>query len=442
MHWASACGIEPSQISDTVLEQFRSDLEDRTFATNTTAIHRDVCGLWNRAIEAYDTWPEVPVSVPCYRRLIRFPWEEFPASFLDDLDRYCHFMSGADILADDSPTPRKPITLQTHREYFRRIASALVRAGTPIEEITELSVLVRPDNVKAALGFYQEWLGGDLRKHPSVFEMVAALRVLAREYVRVPEDDFEIIDKICKKLRSRKRGFTEKNRERLRPFADPRVRFRFLNLGTILRKEASKLTTKPFKQALIMETALAHEIELIAPLRLKNLTELHLEKNFRWQGTKKRPQVLLTIPPDDVKNDQPLDYELPEAIGRQLREYLETYRPRLISGEDGGWLFPGAHSGQHKHQATLSGQLVGAVQRTVGIRINPHLYRHIAGYFYLSHHPGDYETLRRLLGHKSVETTMTFYAEFDGLFARRKYANLLEDMRRDIPQQGGHEFRV
>ena len=105
-------------------------------------------------------------------------------------------MSGADILADDAPTPRKPITLQTHREYFRRIASALVRAGTPIEEITELSVLVRPDNVKAALGFYQEWLGGDLRKHPSVFEMVAALRVLAREYVRVPADDFEIIDKI------------------------------------------------------------------------------------------------------------------------------------------------------------------------------------------------------------------------------------------------------
>ncbi len=87
-------------------------------------------------------------------------------------------------------------------------------------------------------------------------------------------------------------------------------------------------------------------------------------------------------------------------------------------------------------------QLVGAVQRTVDIRINPHLYRHIAGYFYLSHHPGDYETLRRLLGHKSVETTMTFYAEFDGLFARRQYANLLDDMRRDIPEQGGHEFHV
>ena len=441
MHWASARGIEPGRISDTVLERFRSDLEDRTFASNTKAIHRGVCRLWNRAAKVYEAWPQVTVSVPWYRRQISFSWEAFPASFLDDLDRYCHFMSGDDIFADNAPTPRRLTTLQCHREQFRRFASLLVRAGIPMEEITELSVLIRPDNIKAALEFYQEWLGGDLRSHPSVFEMVGTLRVLGKEYVRIPEDHFRIIDNYCKRLRSRKPGFTAKNRERLRPFGDPQVRFRFLNLGSILRKEALKLTTKPFKQALIMELALAHEIELIAPLRLKNLAQLHLEKNFRWQGTKKRPQVILTIPPDDVKNRQPLDYQLTEPIVRQIREYLKTYRPRLISGEDGGWLFPGALSGQPKHKVTLSGQLVGAVQRHVGVRINVHLYRHLAGYFYLGHSPGDYETVRRLLGHTSVATTMTFYAEFDGLFARRRYAGLLDDMRRDISAKGNHETR-
>ena len=72
-------------------------------------------------------------------------------------------------------------------------------------------------------------------------------------------------------------------------------------------------------------------------------------------------------------------------------------------------------------------RLVKAAQRYGGFTINPHLYRHLAAYFYVDDHPGDYETVRRLLGHKSLETTLMFYADFERLAASRRFAeNVLE----------------
>jgi len=50
----------------------------------------------------------------------------------------------------------------------------------------------------------------------------------------------------------------------------------------------------------------------------------------------------------------------------------------------------------------------------------------------LQANPGDYETVRRLLGHKSVDTTMTFYAEFEALAARRLYTDHILDRKLDL----------
>ena len=70
--------------------------------------------------------------------------------------------------------------------------------------------------------------------------------------------------------------------------------------------------------------------------------------------------------------------------------------------------------------------------------MNPHLYRHIAAYFYLEAHPYDYETVRRLLGHRSIETTMMFYADLDRVMASRRYAEHILERRQkgsESPEQ-------
>jgi len=54
-----------------------------------------------------------------------------------------------------------------------------------------------------------------------------------------------------------------------------------------------------------------------------------------------------------------------------------------------------------------------------------HQFRHFAAKLYLDHHPGDYETVRRLLGHKSIATTIRFYQELDTATAVRRYTDIV-----------------
>jgi hypothetical protein len=37
--------------------------------------------------------------------------------------------------------------------------------------------------------------------------------------------------------------------------------------------------------------------------------------------------------------------------------------------------------------------------------------RHLAAFVFLKEHPGEYETVRRLLGHKQITTTIAIYAD-------------------------------
>src|SRR5215469_15884193 len=47
----------------------------------------------------------------------------------------------------------------------------------------------------------------------------------------------------------------------------------------------------------------------------------------------------------------------------------------------------------------------------------PHQFRHLVAKLYLDRHPDAFETVQRLLGHKSRETTMRFYRELDAILA-------------------------
>ena len=60
-----------------------------------------------------------------------------------------------------------------------------------------------------------------------------------------------------------------------------------------------------------------------------------------------------------------------------------------------------------------------------GLEVHPHLFRHLAAKLHLEAHPGDYETVRRLLGHKKMDTTVGFYAPISTKAAYASYAKVL-----------------
>ena len=45
-----------------------------------------------------------------------------------------------------------------------------------------------------------------------------------------------------------------------------------------------------------------------------------------------------------------------------------------------------------------------------GLVMNPHLFRHLGAHLFLERHPGSYEEVRRVLGHKNIDTTIENYA--------------------------------
>jgi integrase len=73
----------------------------------------------------------------------------------------------------------------------------------------------------------------------------------------------------------------------------------------------------------------------------------------------------------------------------------------------------------------LSGQITQKIQKAIGLLITPHRFRHAAAAIYLKHHPGDYETVRRILGHRNIQTTIRFYCGLDTLQANKKFGDIV-----------------
>ncbi len=426
IHFCNSNAIAPIAVNDAAFDRFLDHLTHATMKNNPAKAHKQACKLWNECGEQFEPWPGSKVEVLSYRRIISFPWDEFPESFRNDLSDYVRFMG------KDDPTgqhcvgsPRKPSTLAHHREQIHRWASALVRDGYDINGIIGLHVLVSAENFRRAVRYYHdEWLEG---RKASLFEMASTMVVVAQEYVGVEGDDLGELKKIRNRLKCRTRGMTDKNRNRLRPLLSPENQVKFLCLTDKLMKMAVK-NGPTHRSALMVQKALVHEILIHAPMRLGNLTTLNINRHFKRINTASRSQLFIVIPADEVKNHEMLEYELPEPTVRLFDSYIKYYRSLLLKGADKGWLFPGEVDG-HKHQVTLRSQLIRIVEKHTGLQINPHLYRHIAAFFYLQANTGDYETVRRLLGHRSVETVMMFYAEFEGLAARRIYSQHILDRK-------------
>jgi integrase len=428
VYWCSAQGIHPEQVNDIVADRWRKELVLRSIKKDPDRRFRETCTVWNRAADKVAGWPKQRLAVPSFRQLISFPWPDFPASLQQDVGRYLEFMSGKDVLDEHLDYPRDASTIENHRRQIQRLASAIVRSGVPINELLGLAELARPDRVEAGLRFYLDRLGG---KRPSLFEIASTIVVMAKLYLRTPEAQLKELRRLRDKLKCRTRGrMTDKNRERLRPLLDRRNQARFLSVGDKLLIEAKKQKSG-HKAALRIQTALMHEIIIAAPMRLENLVSLNLNRHFLFSLPGKAAKTHISIPAAEVKNREPLDFDLPPRVVELLNYYLKVSRLICVGAVDDGWLFPGAVSG-HKNAVSLRAQLMAAVLKHSGLVVNPHLYRHIAAYFYLQAHPGDYETVRRVLGHKSAETTKAFYVEFESYAATAMYTSTILQKRAEL----------
>jgi len=417
IHYCSSRAIAPNEVDDSVMESFGAFLAGETLHRKPRHAHRRTCVLWNRAVNVIDAWPRQVVEIPSYRNCFSLPLMAFPASFRHDLDRWLSILGGKHLLAVEAPLrPCRPATLHAKREQVRRLASALVLGGHRKETITSLACLVEPDNFRVGLEFLLNRSGG--KSTPSLYELGYCMLGLAKHWVKVGDNHLGEMRALVARLNCRQRGLTDRNRSILRQFDDDMNVLRLVSLPEALAAAAAK-RRNPVRAALLVQTALAIEVLLNTPIRLRNLCGLRFDRHFDQSRPGRKGVVHLVIPAEAVKNNEPLEFELPASVTRLLTLYRKRHLPGLVDGAP-IFVFPGQNGGP-KHVVTLSGQIVKAIRRNAGLTMTVHAFRHVAAKLYLDRNPGAYALVSRLLGHKSIQTTLTFYAGFESKAAGRAY---------------------
>jgi integrase len=63
-----------------------------------------------------------------------------------------------------------------------------------------------------------------------------------------------------------------------------------------------------------------------------------------------------------------------------------------------------------------------------------HQFRHAAAAMWLKTHPGDYETVRRTLGHRNIQTTIKFYCGLETMQANEMFGNMVRKLMKFEPE--------
>lgn len=418
-------GVGPDAVSDDTFTAFAASLATGTLVAKPQRVERMARQQWNRAV-ALPGWPVTPVPVTSNRDDYQLPLERLPPSFATDLAAWMRRLSGADPLDEFGPArPLRPSSLKTARGHVLRFAAALVHAGEDPQALTTLAALVVPERFKGALLWLMARLGG---ASPGLIEQAKCLLAVARHWVQTPKTDLERLNKLVAKLGSRRKGMTDKNRARLRAFDDPKHLLALLTLPERLMDKADRVAAPSRREALMAQTAVAVQILLLVPLRRLNLLRLDVHRHLCRSRSGRHAVVHLVILAEETKTSQPIEAVLPEPLVRMIDHFLTRYRP-LLTSDTGGLLFPGRDGGC-KHITALTAQIERAVRDHTGLVVNPHLFRHLAGKLSQQFDPGNYELSRQLLGHRSTDTTVTYYTGQDTAAAVARYdANILERAR-------------
>ncbi|CAD0186249.1 hypothetical protein RUESEDTHA_03156 [Ruegeria sp. THAF57] len=347
MRWCSKTGVPPSLVTQETIDQYYHRVANHSLLSKADAKFQMLIKRWNEYATKVPAWPKVQLSGLNRARGFQIPHEDFPESFRKDLQDFYKFLIADDVLQIRTLPPQRLVSAQKRVENLKRAASILVLKGLPIERVVSLAVLVEYDNAKTVLGWYLERTEGKPNRQTQIY--ATDLRSGARHWVKLDETAMKAFSELCRRVHYEQTEMTSRNRETLAQLKYP---------------------------------------ELIQ--RFKNLPKKVFNQNLR------------------VKNHKILDYPLPDRVASMIDRYLDRIW-RQIAAPGCDVLFPGKQGGPRAKQGL--GEMISVTcERELGIRLTAHQFRHICGFLYLQKRPGDYETVRVLLGHKWIQTTIQFYA--------------------------------
>jgi integrase len=424
MRYCSGRGIAPWMVDDTILDDYlRYRAETTALAFNNTA-RRSIARTWNACADAIQGWPLQRLTEPPIKAKAGPAWVDFPEGLRQDVDAYLDRLAKPRRgLSGKRIRPCRPATIRTRRAELVAVARMAVRLHVPIESLTSLAALLHPNVVERVIEAYWQKSGNE----PKVFTIDLGWKLLriARETSCLDQAAIERLDEIRATLEDyRRSGLSEKNLKLVRLVLTDGIWSEVISLPNILMGQARCAKDyAPVKAALTAQLAVAVAILSVAPIRLGNLVAIELGENLIKPGGLNSPYWLV-FPNYDVKNRVDLNFKFDEALTKLIDEYVHEFRPVLLRRSNASWLFPGV-AGDPKTASTFSTQITERIVKATGLRITAHQFRHAGAAFYLKHHPGDYETVRRFLGHRNIQTTINFYCGLQTMQATEEFGKIV-----------------
>jgi integrase len=421
LRFLSARSIGPNQATRAGLEAYRDAIVRDRLRKCPEKSWDSLLWAWNSCRREVEGWPAVEIQRDMKREVYVLPWSAFPASLKDDVDGYLRRLAGTDLSENGPSRPARPLTLHRREYQFRMAASALVHKGVQPGSLASVADLLSFERYQTILRFFLDRHGG--HTSPQVGQLVGFLKDVARHWLQLDEATLDRFKKIASRLAMPRAGMTVKNRNRLRPFDDPSAVAAFLGLPHRIRREVDADKRHPKKKAILAQMAAAIAILQAAPIRMRNLADLDLHRHLIERGRR----LYLIIPEAEVKNAEPIEFELPAETVDIVAWYVREHRPLLLA-EPTDALFPMKRGGS-KSPAALGTQISSTMFKYAGLKINPHLFRHIAGKLFLDARPGQYEVVRRVLGHRSIATTTSIYTGAETRAAGQHFAAVIAERR-------------
>jgi len=146
------------------------------------------------------------------------------------------------------------------------------------------------------------------------------------------EENILKLEKFCKGLTPKKHGMTDRNRGRLRQFDDLRNIDALLGLPAKLLRQAQRCDVGGKLELTAIIYALAIELLIAAPVRIKNLTTLQVDRHIVQSRRGAHSVIHLVIAGDEVKNGVSVEFALPKASAELLTLYSADIPPTYQRG--------------------------------------------------------------------------------------------------------------
>ena len=234
-----------------------------------------------------------------------------------------------------------------------------------------------------------------------------------------PDRKWSFINKLAAKVRAHHKPARSKKHLKL---SDELV-----GLGKSLMDQAK--SADELEAAILFRDGLMIAMTAYVPFRRRNIAKSKIGENLIPMGG----IYLLILNEKETKTYNEQEFYVAEDLIEPLDEYLQKYRPYLMS-RTGRWTKPVSHElwvskdGSPMTQIAIYDRICHRTGEAFGTPMNPHLFRDAAATLMAIADPAHVRIAAPLLGHRTFATTERYYEQATAMQAHRNFVNVIRSL--------------